>query len=68
MVRLAGSRSLETIIARASFPLILNKLEVNLNLLKTETENSISAIQANPVNIPFGQVYVSQDLARVFEK
>ena len=47
---------------------ILNKLEVNLNLLKTETENSISAIQANPVNIPFGQVYVSQDLARVFEK
>ena len=47
---------------------ILNKMEVNTELLKAQTERVIETQEKKQGNIPFGQVYVTQELARVFEK
>ncbi len=47
---------------------ILNKMEVNTELLKAQAERVIEGQEKKQSNVPFGQVYVTQELARVFEK
>jgi len=47
---------------------ILAKLEINVELLKSQTERDIETLERSPTNVPFGQVYVTQELAKVFEK
>ena len=47
---------------------ILAKLEINIELLKAQAEHDIEKLEKAQTNIPFGQVYVTQELAKVFEK
>ncbi len=47
---------------------VLFKLGVNMEALKGEVERLIDTGEKSQTNIPFGQVYVTAELAKVFEK
>ncbi|MBI3685541.1 ATP-dependent chaperone ClpB [Candidatus Azambacteria bacterium] len=47
---------------------ILAKLGVNTEMLKGQVEQAVDVGEKSQSNIPFGQVYVTPDLAKVFEK
>ncbi|MEK7519631.1 MAG: ATP-dependent chaperone ClpB [Patescibacteria group bacterium] len=47
---------------------VLNRLGVSVEHLKQQTEHTIEHLEKNQQNIPFGQVYVTAELAKVFEK
>ncbi|MBI5913315.1 ATP-dependent chaperone ClpB [Candidatus Azambacteria bacterium] len=47
---------------------VLYKLGVNVELLKGQVDRAVETGEKSQVNIPFGQVYVTAELAKVFEK
>lgn len=47
---------------------VLYKLGVNVELLKKQVDRAVETGEKSQVNIPFGQVYVTAELAKVFEK
>ncbi len=49
-------------------PTVLNRLGINMEMLKGQTEHAMDAGEKSQANIPFGQVYVTTELAKVFEK
>src|SRR3989304_4984012 len=47
---------------------IIHKLGVNSELLKGQVDHAVETGEKSETNIPFGQVYVTADLAKTFEK
>jgi len=47
---------------------VLAKVGVNTEMLKGQVEHAIEIGEKSQANIPFGQVYVTADLAKVFER
>lgn len=47
---------------------VLAKIGVNTEMLKGQVEHAIDVGEKSQANIPFGQVYVTADLAKVFER